>query len=94
MENSIPILTKKSFKFVAERNLKQYDTPRNLLLALTGELGELAEQFQWVDDHEELSILSIDKKDKIGQEIADLTIYLLRLAKKCGVSLRKELMRG
>jgi dCTP diphosphatase len=34
-------------KFVQERNWEQFQTPRNLLLALVGEVGELAEIFQW-----------------------------------------------
>lgn len=34
-------------QFVNERNWEQYQTPRNLLLALVGEVGELAELFQW-----------------------------------------------
>ena len=71
-----------------DRDWLQYHTPCNLVLALTGELGELAELLQFKEDHEDQSTLSVDEKDKIGQEIADMTIYLLRLADECGVSLK------
>jgi dCTP diphosphatase len=62
------------------------------MLALTGELGELAEIFQFKGDDEEQS-LSLEEQDKVGQEIADVTIYLLRLADVCEVSLGEEMKR-
>lgn len=93
VEHSIPILTERTRQFAVDRDWLRYHTPRNLLLALTGELGELAELFQFKGDCEDQSKLSVDEKDKMGQEISDVTIYLLRLADECGVSLKDELMR-
>ena len=87
-------MTERTRQFAVDRDWLRYHTPRNLLLALTGELGELAELFQFKGDHEDQSMLSVDEKDKMGQEIADVTIYLLRLADECGVSLKDEMMRG
>ena len=65
--------------FATERVWARYHTPRNLVLALMGELGELAELFQWKGDASSEE-LSQDELDKIGQEIADVSIYLLRLS--------------
>ena len=74
--------------FAAERLWWRYHTPRNLVLAIMGELGELAEKFQWKGDEPESSGMegwSQDDLDKVGQEFADVAIYLLRLADVCYV---------
>lgn len=72
-------------QFALERQWAQYHKPRNLLLAMVGEVGELAELFQWKQDAEEL--LPMEELDKIGQELADVSIYLIRMADVCGVTL-------
>jgi len=78
-------------QFAVQREWSQYHTPRNLLLALMGELGELAELFQWKgDDASNEFILTVTEHDKVGQELADVTIYLCRLADVCGVALAEE----
>jgi dCTP diphosphatase len=85
-------------QFALDRLWNRYHTPRNIALALIGEVGELAELFQWSDDVDNIEangqiegLVSIGWKaeevDKVGQEIADVTIYLMRLADVCGVSL-------
>ena len=74
-------------RFAAERAWDRFHSPRNVALALMGEAGELAELFQWRgDDGGELD-LDEEERDKVGQEIADVTIYLLRLADVCHVAL-------
>jgi NTP pyrophosphatase (non-canonical NTP hydrolase) len=90
---SIPFITTLTIKFATDRNFRQYDTPRNIVLAMYGELGELAELFQFKGDNADPSKLSTDERDKIGQEIADITLYLLRLANVCDVELKEELGR-
>mmetsp|Transcript_14872 Transcript_14872/g.32291 ORF Transcript_14872/g.32291 Transcript_14872/m.32291 type:complete len:288 (+) Transcript_14872:67-930(+) len=72
--------------FANERLWNRYHTPRNIALALLGEVGELAELFQWRGDEGGIE-LSEEELDKIGQEIADVSIYLLRLADICHVPL-------
>jgi NTP pyrophosphatase (non-canonical NTP hydrolase) len=69
-------------EFATERLWLVYHRPRNLALALVGELGELAELVQWNGDQEES--LSDEQLDKLSQELADVAIYLLRLADVCG----------
>ena len=46
-EPSLEQLRSIQTQFVTERNWQQFQTPRNILLALVGEVGELAEIFQW-----------------------------------------------
>jgi len=73
--------------FASERLWNRYHTPRNIALALMGEVGELAELFQWKGDAGGEIELKEEELDKIGQEIADVSIYLLRLADVCHVAL-------
>ena len=77
--------------FANERLWNRFHTPRNIALALLGEVGELAELLQWKGDEGELG-LSESELDKIGQELADVSIYLLRLADVCHIQLGKVTM--
>ena len=75
-------------QFVSERNWEQYHTPKNLVMALSSEVGELNECFQWLNDDEIEEIKkSVDKKIPIEHEIADVFIYLLRIANKMNIDL-------
>jgi NTP pyrophosphatase (non-canonical NTP hydrolase) len=68
-------------RFADERDWQRYHTPRNLMLALTGEVGELAEIFQWLTD-EEVAQLADDpaRFTHLQEEVADVLLYLVRLA--------------
>ena len=66
------------------------------MLALTGEVGELAECFQWRSDQEcTNSLQAFDEKEKhhVEEEIADVLIYTVRLAEVCGIDLGKATER-
>lgn len=66
--------------FAVRRNWLQFHTPKNLAMALTGEAGELAAEFQWLTpDGSGLPQLSAEKLKAIRHEVADVAIYLLRL---------------
>lgn len=80
-------ITKCIRSFATDRLWSRYHTPRSLVLALMGELGELAEMFQWRgdDDCKGMEEWSQDDLDHVGQEFADVAIYLLRLADVCFV---------
>ncbi|MCH8540038.1 MAG: nucleotide pyrophosphohydrolase [Opitutales bacterium] len=75
--------------FVAERDWEKFHSPKNLTMALAGEAGELLEQFQWLTEEESYH-LSGDKKVSVGEEIADILIYLVRLADKLEIDLLSE----
>ena len=67
--------------FVQTRDWEQFHTPKNLAMAITGEAGELAAEFQWLTAQQSvLESLSAEQLETISLEIADVQIYLLRLA--------------
>lgn len=75
-------------RFAEERDWERHHTPRNLVLALVGEVGELAEIFQWRSAAPVgLEGWSAAEREHVGEELADVLIYLVRLADRCGVDL-------
>jgi len=75
-------------QFASDRNWQQFHTPRNLVLALTGEVGELAEIFQWMTDEQVSQIAQdSDRYTHLHEELADVLLYLVRLASVLGVDL-------
>lgn len=93
-ELSLESVRKTAEKFANDRNWNQYHAPRNLLLALVGEVGELSELFQWRGEVSE-GIPSWSEKEKVhlGEEISDVLIYLVRLADKCNIDLPSTVTR-
>lgn len=72
--------------FAQARDWEQFHTPKNLAMAITGEAGELAAEFQWLTAQQStLEALSAEKLDAIALELADVQIYLLRLADVLGI---------
>lgn len=72
--------------FADRRDWNQFHSPKNLSMALIVEAGELAEHFQWLTQEESFS-LSADKLEKVGEELADIFVYLVRLADRLGIDL-------
>ncbi len=72
--------------FVEERGRVQFNSPKNLSMALVGEVGELIEPFQWLTQ-EQSRHLSAETHEAVRQEIADVQIYLLLLARKLDIDL-------
>lgn len=66
-------------RFAAERDWEQFHTPKNLVMALAGEVGEVIEHFQWLDPNESQA-LTEKSRDLVALELADVYLYLLRLA--------------
>ena len=75
-------------EFAAERDWDQFHSPKNLAMALIVEAAELVEHFQWLTE-EQSQTLPPDKLAEVEQEIADIQIYLIRLADKLGVDMEK-----
>lgn len=74
--------------FANERDWDQFHTPKNLVMALSGEIGELSDIFQWLSPSEsELRSLSTNQLKDIKEEIADIYLYLTRLSDKLGIDL-------
>lgn len=75
-------------EFARERAWDQFHNPKNLAVALSVECSELLELFQWLTPEQSASIMSDPSKaQKVKDEIADITVYLLRLADKLDVDL-------
>lgn len=72
--------------FAAERDWDRFHAPRNLAAALVVEAGELLEPFQWLTDAQSAS-LPPDVLDDVRLELADVLLYLVRLADRLGVDL-------
>ena len=76
--------------FSAERDWDQYHSPKNLVMALTGEVGELTEVFQWLSEAQsKLVATNPDTATAVREELADVTLYLVRLASVLGVDLNE-----
>lgn len=77
-------------QFATERDWDKFHTPRNVLLAMVGEVGELSEIFQWRGDEGSapgLPAWSEADRAHLGEEMADVLLYLVRLADRCHVDL-------
>jgi NTP pyrophosphatase (non-canonical NTP hydrolase) len=72
--------------FAAERDWEQFHSPKNLAMALIVEAAELVEQFQWLTQAESQA-LPEQKRAAVEQELADIQIYLVRLADRLGIDL-------
>lgn len=72
--------------FAAERDWERFHTPKNLAMALAGEAGELLAELQWLTPEESAS-LDPEQLHAVGAEMADVLIYLCRLADVLGVDL-------
>lgn len=84
---SLVALTRRLREFADERDWGQFHVPRNLLLALQGEVGEVAELLQWVRDDEVDDEWLEANRERLSDELADVLLYLVRLADVCGVHL-------
>jgi dCTP diphosphatase len=93
-ESSVAELTSLVRAFADSRDWQQFHIVRNLVLALVGEIGELAAEFQWIGDDEVVNALqNPTKREEVGSELADVFIYLLRLADVTGIDLDGELKK-
>jgi NTP pyrophosphatase (non-canonical NTP hydrolase) len=86
MTDSLDDLNARLLRFARERDWEQFHSPKNLAMALAGECGELLEHFQWLSEEQSAS-LDADKKRAVGHEMADILIYLLRLAERLDLDL-------
>lgn len=73
-------------QFAEERDWEQFHSPKNLAMALTVEVAELTEHFQWLTQQESF-IISSEQKNAIRHELADVLIYLVRLADRLDIDL-------
>lgn len=73
-------------EFANDRDWDQFHSPKNLSMALSVEVSELVECFQWLTEEQSHS-LSVEQLAAVTDEIADIQLYLVRLADKVGVDI-------
>ncbi len=74
--------------FAEARDWDQFHSPKNLSMALMVEAAELMEHFQWLTE-EQSAELPPEVKQAVGEELADILLYLVRLSDKLGIDLRE-----
>ena len=77
--------------FAEERDWDQFRTPKNLAMALSVEVAELVEHYQWLATGADAE-LDAAKRTGIRHELADVLMYLVRLADKSGVDLHAAVL--
>ncbi|KAH7576422.1 hypothetical protein ACOSP7_003291 [Xanthoceras sorbifolium] len=91
---TLDLLKQKMAEFAKEREWDKFHSPRNLLLALVGEVGELSEIFQWKGEVPKgLPDWKEEEKLHLGEELSDVLLYLVRLSDICGIDLGKAALR-
>ena len=85
-EDDLSSLRDRLRDFAAARNWNQFHSPKNLAIAISVEAGELLEHFQWIEDNESHAVPA-DKMPKIKEEMADVMLYLIRLADVLNIDL-------
>jgi len=83
-------IRKRLAKFARDRNWDQFHSPKNLSMGLAAEAAELLEIFQWLTEEQSKEIVRDEEEMAlVREEIADVFIYLIRLADKLGVDIEK-----
>jgi dCTP diphosphatase len=83
-------------RFAADRDWDQFHSPKNLAVALNVEAAELLEHFQWLTDAQSAA-LAPEVRAEVGEEMADVLLYLIRLADKLDldlIALSREKLRS
>lgn len=84
--DSIEQLRQQLAEFAAQRDWEQFHSPKNLAMALIGEAAEVIEHFQWLTQAQS-NDLSPEKLKAVSHELADVFIYLIRIADKLNIDL-------
>ncbi|XP_039161179.1 dCTP pyrophosphatase 1-like [Eucalyptus grandis] len=91
---TLDLLKQKMAEFAKERDWGQFHSPRNLLLALVGEVGELSEIFQWKGEVPKgLPDWKDEERVHLGEELSDVLLYLVQLSDVCGIDLGRAALR-
>lgn len=86
MSDELRVLQQRLAAFAAARDWEQFHSPKNLAMALSVEAAELVEEFQWLTE-EQSRTLDAERRERVRLELADVFIYLLRLADRLDVDL-------
>lgn len=81
--------------FSIRRNWQKFHLPRNLFIAMVGEVGEVGELLQWRSDEQcrpGLPDWTDQERKALGEELSDVLIYLIHLANRCEIDLSKAVI--
>lgn len=80
--------------FAEERNWERFHSPKNLVMALSVEVAELVELFQWLSEDQSRALPEDPARcQAVAHEIADVIIYATRLADKLGIDVNEAIVR-
>ena len=85
-EDSLESLNRRLRDFARARDWEQFHSPKNLSMALIAECAELVEHFQWLSGEQSLH-LPAGKREEVTLEMADILIYLVRMAERLDIDL-------
>jgi dCTP diphosphatase len=85
-DNWLQALQQQLRDFARARDWEQFHTPKNLAMALTGEAAELQEIFQWLTAEQSTQLNALQKA-QAAEELADVLLYLCRLADVLNIDL-------
>ncbi len=89
----IPQIQKQFRSFVSERDWDRYHTPKNVAIALSVEVSELLEIFQWMTDKETIALdRDSSRFSRIREEFADSMLYLLRFADLLDIDIEQAVL--
>jgi dCTP diphosphatase len=86
MSETLRALQQRLAAFAAARDWDQFHSPKNLAMALSVEAAELVEEFQWLTEEQSRALDAV-RHERVRLELADVFIYLLRLADRLDVDL-------
>lgn len=78
-------------QFADERDWRKYHNPKNLVMAMSVEMAELVEHYQWLTP-EQAAQLDVDEQSPVAQEMADVMLYMLRLADELGLDMEAAIL--
>lgn len=85
-QNDLETLKLRLRDFADSRDWNQFHSPKNLCMALSVEIAEITEHFQWLTEEQSRN-LPQDKREEVATELADTLLYLIRLADKLKIDL-------
>ena len=78
-------------QFADERDWRKFHNPKNLVMAMSVEMADLVEHYQWLTP-EQAAHLDVDEQAPIAQEMADVMLYMLRLSDELGIDMEEAIL--
>ena len=92
MTSELEALRDRLRQFADARDWDRFHSPKNLAMALSAEAAEVIEHFQWLNEAQSAQ-LAPEQREAVAAELADVLLYLIRLADKLGVDLAEAARR-